>query len=393
MAARRGAGEGSVYRNSEGLWCVSIELGRGPDGTRRRKVVKARTKTAVMAKAEEARAKAPDLRAKVAAGEPLVDRRRSTADYLAWWLADVIDARVAAGDMKAASASRYHQVVRLYLEPAFGKVPLVQLGPEHVHRLLRAMEAQGLAPATVKQTRTVANVAFKHAERWGHIARNPVGLVAGPRQPSTRLDDALTAAEARRVLEQAAPTRLHALAVLLLRLGLRKGEALALRWPQVDLEERTLRIEATRTRVAGHGVVETATKTRGSARTVPLPDDVAALLREHRARQAEERLALGPRWPGSDHVFTTELGNPLDPRNVLDWWYRCTEQAGLGKRRMHAARHTAATLLLDQGVSLEVVSAILGHSGLAITADVYARPTLDAKRRALQLLELPAAQR
>jgi integrase len=85
-------------------------------------------------------------------------------------------------------------------------------------------------------------------------------------------------------------------------------------------------------------------------------------------------------------VFTTPLGMALDPRNALRWWHGLCEGAGLGRRRFHASRHTAATLLLDRGVPLEVVSAILGHASLAITADVYARVTLDAKRRALEAL-------
>jgi integrase len=109
-------------------------------------------------------------------------------------------------------------------------------------------------------------------------------------------------------------------------------------------------------------------------------------LREHRARQAAERLAARV-WDDSGHVFTTEIGTPLDGRNVSRTWHGWCEAAGVGGRRFHASRHTAATLLLDRGVPLEVVSAVLGHAGLAITADVYAAVTEDAKRRALALLE------
>jgi len=85
-------------------------------------------------------------------------------------------------------------------------------------------------------------------------------------------------------------------------------------------------------------------------------------------------------------VFTTPQGGPVDPRNAVRWWHALTIGAGVGRRRFHASRHTAATLLLDAGVPLEVVSAILGHASLAITADVYVRVTSDAKRRALAQL-------
>jgi len=99
-----------------------------------------------------------------------------------------------------------------------------------------------------------------------------------------------------------------------------------------------------------------------------------------------ERDEAGELWQETGSVFTTPIGTMIDPANALKWWQDVTERAGLGRRRMHAARHTAATLMLDRGVPLELVSAVLGHAGLAITADVYARPTADAKRRALETL-------
>lgn len=109
--------------------------------------------------------------------------------------------------------------------------------------------------------------------------------------------------------------------------------------------------------------------------------------REHRRRQAAEQLAAGPLWQDNGHVFTNDDGRPLHPRVALTWWHRLTTDAGMGRRRFHAARHTTAVLLLDQGVPLEVVSAVLGHASLSITADIYARVTADAKRRALAKLD------
>jgi prevent-host-death family protein len=133
-------------------------------------------------------------------------------------------------------------------------------------------------------------------------------------------------------------------------------------------------------------LVVDAPKTKAAARTIPLIGDTADALRQHRLRQVAERLAAGPAWIDSGHVFTTLLGTPIDPSNALHWWYRLTERAGVGRRRFHASRHTAATLLLEREVPLEVVSAILGHSGITITADVYAKVRQDAKRRALTRL-------
>jgi integrase len=200
------------------------------------------------------------------------------------------------------------------------------------------------------------------------------------------LDDALDAVQVSHLLRVAEGERLEALACLVLTLGLRRGEALGLRWTDVDLDEKTVTIGRSLARVPGRGLIASTPKTASGARTVPLVGNTALVLREHRRHQVEERLRAGPAWHEAGWVFTTSVGTPLDPRAALRWWHKVCEDAGLGRRRLHASRHTAATLLLDRGVPLEVVSAILGHASLAITADVYARVTLDAKRRALETL-------
>lgn len=170
---------------------------------------------------------------------------------------------------------------------------------------------------------------------------------------------------------------------------LRQGELLALRWPDVDLEGFELHVRGTLRRASnGGGLVVDSPKTSASARTVPLGYlGCDAALTARRRLQAAERLAAGPAWQDTGHVFMTPIGTPVDPRNALRWWHDLTTAAGVGRRRMHASRHTAATALLEAGVPLEVVSAVLGHASLAITADVYARVTGDAKRRALAQLE------
>src|SRR5690606_17617121 len=124
-------------------------------------------------------------------------------------------------------------------------------------------------------------------------------------------------------------------------------------------------------------------KTYAGARTVPLIAQVDAALRAHRRRQAAEQLAAGELWQDTGFVFTGVDGRPFHPKTAWAWWRRLTVAAGIGPRRFHASRHTCATLMLEDGVPLEVVSAILGHAGLSITADTYARVSNDAMRRAL----------
>ncbi len=197
------------------------------------------------------------------------------------------------------------------------------------------------------------------------VATNAPALTDAPRQDAPRLDDALTADEAQAVIRTAVGDRLEALAVLVLTVGVRQGEALALRWSDVDIEGATITVSEA--------------KTDAGRRRVPLPATVAAARRVHR---------VASRYSGpDDYVFASKTGTRINPRNALRWWHDLTERAGVGRRRFHASRHTAATLMLNAGVPLEVVSATLGHAGLAITADVYARVGPDLQRQAADVME------
>lgn len=371
--ARRGAGEGSIYkRASDGLYIGTVDLGRGPDGNRRRRVVAARTKKELLPKLDQARRQS---------AEGIVpDAQATVATLIDAWLTGHHGRQ-----LKPATLSNYRNLADFYVVPYIGTERANILTPEHVRRWLDRLEDEGRSANTRRLARATLRRALELAMRDGLVARNVAALVDGPRTAGTRLDDALTAEEEKKVLEAAQGDRLEALVHVLLLLGLRRGEALALRWDGVDLKNKTLRVDGTFAR-AGDGVHYSTPKTASGARTIPMVGGLSTVLREHRRRQAAERLAAGELWADGGWVFTTEIGTPIDPSNALHWWYRLTERSGVGRRRMHAARHTTATLMLDRGVPLELVSAVLGHAGLAITADVYARPTADAKRRALETM-------
>lgn len=181
--------------------------------------------------------------------------------------------------------------------------------------------------------------------------------------------------------------RLHALAVVLLLLGLRSGEARALRWEDVDLDGGSLTVSGTLEELPGAGRIRKEPKTEGSARTIPLIPRVVEALKSHRKLQAEEQLAARA-WDNTDgYVFTTTVGTPIGSRNALRWWKGLLAGVDVEPRRIHAARHSAASYLLAKGVPLELVSRILGHSSIRITADTYSRVTQDAMRQGLSVFE------
>lgn len=360
MSGRRGAGEGAVYYiESRALWAATVEVS-SPDGKRRRKVVKAKTKSAVLAKLRK-------VHTALDSGLPAPDDHLTVEQWLHWWSTNVLSGTVA-----PTTEASYKWLIKTYIIPEIGKVKLVKLGPEHVQAMMRTLERRGLSPRTIAYSRAVLRRALSHAERWGKVARNVAALVDAPKKASVKLDDALDAAEAAAVLHAASGDRLEALATLVLALGLRRGEALRLRWKDIDLQAGTLTV--------------TQAKTDAGRRTIALPSFAVKALNGHQAKQRKERMAAA-HWDDPEVVFASSIGTPLEPRNVLRWWHDLTTRAGVGRRRFHAARHTAATLMLNNGVPLEVVSKTLGHAGLAITADVYAKVGIELQRQAAEAIE------
>jgi integrase len=200
--------------------------------------------------------------------------------------------------------------------------------------------------------------------------------------------------QARLLLEAANTERLQALYSVALALGLRQGEALGLRWCDVDFDSRTLTIRQSLKRIGGRrfgqpGKLEfVEPKTDRSRRTLVMPESIANALRSHRVSQIQERLSAGPRWKENGLVFATTIGTPLEPRSVVVDFKRILAKASLPSVvRFHDLRHSAASLLLAQGVEMRVIMELLGHSTIALTANTYSHVLPDLKRDAANKME------
>jgi integrase len=243
----------------------------------------------------------------------------------------------------------------------------------------------GLSLRTVQQLHAILRVALQHAVREVVIPRNVAKLVQVPAGQRIEVRP-LSVAETRMLLAAARSERLYALCVVLLAVGLQRGEALGLRWVDIDLDGRTLRVRRTLQRAAGklHFVPP---KTARSARTVPLPAVCVSALQEHRAKQETGRRKAGDSWQESGLVFTTAIGTAVEPRNVNRWFATLCERAGLRPVRLHDLRHTCATFLLTQGVPARVVMEILGHSAINVTMNIYAHVLPEVQRAAADRLD------
>lgn len=277
--------------------------------------------------------------------------------------------------------SRQLQLVRLHLKPNLGKHQLSALTPQHVQALLNEKLAAGLSPRTVTYLRAVLRRALNQALRWGLVARNVAALTEPPKAVRFQAT-ALTEGQAVALLATARGDRLEALYAVALALGLRQGEALGLRWQDVDLEARTLTVAVALSRVDGK-LVLAEPKTATSRRTLPLPTELVAALKDHRARQNAERLRTGERWHDNGLVFTTGIGTPISPRNLVRDFQALRERAGLPPMRFHDLRHSCISFLAAQGVPARTAMEIAGHSQITLTMNVYAHIGDEAKRAAL----------
>lgn len=225
--------------------------------------------------------------------------------------------------------------------------------------------------------------ALKVALQRGRVTRNVAGLVEAP---TVRRQEVipLSAEESRRILATASGRRNAARWSVALALGLRQGEALGLRWRDVDLGEGTLAIRHALQRQPGRGLIFTEPKSAAGRRALALPPPLLRALREHRDAQNRERLAAGSEWQDYDLVFAQPSGQPIDPSADYAAWKGLLRAAGVRAARLHDARHTAATLLLTQGVPARVAMQILGHSQISLTLGTYSHVAPELARDATE---------
>jgi integrase len=266
-------------------------------------------------------------------------------------------------------------------------VPLAKLTPQHVHSLVTKKVREGrLSPRTIQYMHSVLRAALNQAVRWRMVHYNAAAMVSTPRVTHREVP-ALTPADARLLLDAARGDRLEALYSVALALGLRQGEALGLKWADVNLETGVLRVRRASQRVPHQGTQLVEPKTERSRRTLVMPPIVINALCAHRGRQAVERLAAGQRWVDLDLVFPSERGTLADGPNVTHRFHKLLKRAELPPMRFHDLRHACASLLLVQGVHPRVVMETLGHSQISLTMNTYSHVLPALQREAADRME------
>jgi integrase len=343
------------------------------NGTRRRKQITRKTRAEV---GRELRR----LVSAVEAGQFSHERTPTVEAWMATYLREVASARVRPTTLRS-----YEHLARLHINPWLGPRRIDQLRPQHITACYREL-SHSLSPSSIRRVHAVLRRALTVAVRWGLIPNNPTLMVDPP--PMTRLEvQPYTVQEARCLLRAAANERLEARWVLATTLGLRQGEVLGLGWQHIDFDSSTLRVARSLQRQPNGGLALVEPKTQRSKRVIPMPQVIEAALERRQEAQRAERELAGPLWTDSDLVFTTATGTPIHPRNDYRSFQSLIKKAGLRRVRLHDLRHTAASLLLAQGVAARVVMEILGHSQISITMNTYTHVDPELSRVATDLMQ------
>ena len=404
---RRTNGEGTeIWLGSDGRYHALLSFGVKAGGKRDRRHVSGKTRSDVSKKLRA-------LQAHRDAGlVPVSGKSPTLAEWLRHWLEHVAVARV-----RVSTLDDYRSRIEYRVVPALGHIRLDQLQPEHLEAFYRdAMRPQTrtdeqtgkqialrpLSAASVLKTHRMLSRALKVAHQRGRVARNVCTLVEPPTVRREEIQP-LTRAEAIRVLEAAESVRNSARWSVALALGLRAGEALGLQWADVDLGVATLTVRrALQRQVYRHGCGNTCARKRGAdcpdrsggglvlvepksragRRTIALPEPLVLALEQQKLAQEAERLVAGSMWQERGLVFATATGAPIDPHSDWKDWRALLISAGTRSVRLHDARHTAATLLLTQGVPARVAMQILGHSQISLTLGTYSHVVPELARDA-----------
>lgn len=351
--------KGRAYRRGK-TWSYLVDLPVGPDGKRRQ-----RGKGGFRTKAE-ANAALALLLSEVATGHVVDPHKQATGAYLREWLSN------ASQSLQPNTVAQYTVAVEKWLIPELGHVRLMDLTPATVQAAINGLSARGLSPRSVRVAYGVLNRALRTAVSWRFLPRNPCDADLNlPAKAHTEML-AWDPYEARTFIKYAAGEHDEPLWMLLLSTGLRRGEALGLRWS--DVAETHLEVKQALIVVDGK-VMLSEPKTKTSRRAVALSPPARAALRRQRLVQEEDREAAGSAWKDSGLVFTNSLGGFLHPSNLRRPFDRACKAAAVRRLRIHDLRHSFATIALDQGVHPKLVQEMLGHTSIEMTLGIYSHTT------------------
>lgn len=365
-------------QEANGTWSFVVDLGPGLDAKGQwRERRQARRRGFPTKKAAQEALDGLRTDSRTTGYRPPTDQR--LGDFLAEWL-DTVEPSLA-----PSTIASYRRMIRVHVLPRIGPMRLRDLDAGTLNAIYaellatgnrRGKQPGGLSVRTVRYLHSILRKALAAAVRWERIKRNPAALAGdavdwkAAKTNGRKAIRAWTADELRRFLASQADTDDHSLWTFLATTGCRRGEALGLRWRDVDLGAGTVEFRQTIGDIAGKAVLRSATKT-GRGRMIQLDEYAIAAIKAQRSSQSRRRLVIGPGWEDKDLVFAGLHGGLPNPSAVSKRFERRIGQQAVPRIRLHDLRHTWATLAFKAGVHPKIVQERFGHSSIAITLDIY----------------------
>ena len=298
-----------------------------------------------------------------------------------------IEAKRSLSQLRYKTIQGYSGVLRLYITPYFKEMHLSEVTRQDLQLFYASLLGEGKSYSTLKEIRAVVLGVFKEALNSGEVTLNIARDIQLPSKPKQK-PSFFTPAEVSRILEVARKKGEYLMWAVAFILGPRQGERLGLCWKDLDLDSQSPILKVTQSvqRQKGKGLVLVAPKNESSIRDYPIPSEFVLALKALKAEQNAIVLSSPAPWNKHGLIFPTKEGTPIDPSNDRKKWKLLLEEAGVPYRKLHAARHTTATLMHASGVDLLSISHVLGHSSIRTTAEFYAHVPNESKAKAIATL-------
>ena len=388
MANKRANGEGSINKYivngvNKG-WRASISAGRDENGKLIRKQFYGKTQKEVKEKLEE-------YKKQLSLGALPNDDKLTLEQWYYTWL---FDYRIK--DLKPKSFEKYEGIYRNYIKDTqLGRLKLKDLRATHLQKYYNDLMDKDKKPtSTIKGLNTRLKPCLAEAEKQGYIQKNYCKLVTLPKDNTSREIKVLTPEQQKSFIAVLVGHELEMLFLTALSTGLRLGEILGLKWSDIDFNTGILTVNRTLQRVTEidrngnrkSKVIEQLPKTKNSIRTIPLPKNMLAKLKDHKVHQSKNKLQIGELYSNNDYVFCDKLGYPLDDKRPNRNLKSILNKLGIDPLKFHGLRHTYATRLFEAGVPPKTVQVLMGHYDISITMDIYTHVMESTKLEAVDKL-------
>ena len=373
---------GHIRRRGKKSWELKFDDGRDP--TTGKRVIRYKSFRGSKREAELELARQVTS---VAKGEYVAPDRVSVGEFIDRWQNDWAPTNVS-----PKTRERYQELLAHHVRPHLGAARLQRLRAADIARLYGTLQhakndgGAGLSPRTVGHVHRLLHRVLSHAVKWGIIQSNPAASVDPPPVPHSEIA-ILSADEIQTVLEALRERPIYLIALLAISTGMRRGELCGLRWKDIDLDARKVRVEQS-IEQTNDGLRPKPPKTKAGRRTISVPASVATELQAYRRSKQQQRLALGGgRLPDDAPVFARIDGGPFPPDSLSQEWARLIRKMKLPRVTFHALRHTHASQLIANGMDVVTVSRRLGHGSPAITLSVYSHLWGNADEKAADIVE------